>query len=144
MSGSFDALRAAEHPGCVVCGAGNPIGLRVEFAPRPDGGIQGTFQGAPAWEGYPGLLHGGVLSALLDGAMTNCLFAQGLSAVTAELNVRYVECVPVDQPLEIAAWLMRTRGRVHVLQAEIRLEGRVAVRASAKFMDRRHLCPAGE
>lgn len=139
MNEPLAALRLAQHPTCVVCGAAHPTGLRVAFSPRDDGGVQGTFQGDPSWEGYHGLLHGGVLGALLDGAMTNCLFAHGISAVTAELNVRYLECVPVGRRLEISAWLVRTRGRVHVLQAEIRQDDRIAARASAKFMDRRHL-----
>jgi acyl-coenzyme A thioesterase PaaI-like protein len=35
------------------------------------------------------MLHGGVISSILDGTMTNCLFAHGTVAVTAELRVRF-------------------------------------------------------
>lgn len=126
----------AVHAGCLVCGAGNPSGLQLQFRTSDDGCVTAPFVGNPALEGYPGLLHGGIICALVDGAMTNCLFARGVTAVTAELTVRYLEGVQIARPVDVSAWCLRARGHLFVLQAEIRQDGRVVVRAAGKFMDR--------
>lgn len=136
---AFRATQSAEHARCVVCGAANPAGLKLQFALVPDGGVAAVFQGDATFEGYPGLVHGGIVCALVDGAMTNCLFSRGITAVTAELSVRYVEGVRSDRPAEIRGWCLRKRGPIHAMQAEIRQDGRVVVRASAKFMAKRRL-----
>jgi len=135
--GPYEATRAAEHARCVVCGTANPTGLRLKFVPREPGTVSTWFTGNPALEGYPGLLHGGIIGALVDGAMTNCLFSLGIPAVTAELSVRYLEGVRASRPAEITAWWLRTRGHLYAVQAEIRQDDRVVVRASGKFMDKR-------
>lgn len=133
-AGAYEATRTAEHARCVVCGTANPTGLQLEFELREPGIVCARFTGDPALEGYPGLLHGGIICALVDGAMTNSLFSLGVAAVTAELSVRYVKGVRVGQPAEVTAWWLRTRGRLYALQSEIRQDGCVVVRASGKFM----------
>jgi acyl-coenzyme A thioesterase PaaI-like protein len=59
------------------------MGLGLHFTVAPEGGVESTFAGSDVFEGYAGWLHGGLTAALLDGAMTNCLFAHGCQAVTA-------------------------------------------------------------
>ena len=86
---TLDHTRQEAHPFCFVCSASNPMGLALRYTAAPDGSVSATFLGNPALEGYAGLLHGGVVAALADGAMTNCLFAQGIQALTAALHVRY-------------------------------------------------------
>lgn len=68
-------IRARTHRNCVVCGTVNGRGLRLDFRTSEDGSVQATFDCREAYAGYANVLHGGVVSALLDGAMTNCLFA---------------------------------------------------------------------
>ena len=75
--------RATPHAACWVCGPDHPDGLGVAYRPDGDGGVTGEFACSPRFQGYPGLLHGGVTGALLDGAMTNGLLSQGCPAVTA-------------------------------------------------------------
>ena len=132
-----ESTQAAVHARCYVCGAANPAGLRLRFVPEGPGRVAASFVGDPSREGYPGLLHGGVISTLVGGAMTNCLFSLGIRAVTAELTVRYLEGVRVEREAHICAWWLRTRGHLHAVQAEIRQDDHVVVRAYAKFMDRR-------
>jgi uncharacterized protein (TIGR00369 family) len=73
-----------------MCGENNLFSLRLKFKPAPDGAVSTTFTGNSRLQGYDGIMHGGVISALLDSAMTNCLFQKGIEAVTAELRVRFV------------------------------------------------------
>jgi acyl-coenzyme A thioesterase PaaI-like protein len=73
----LQGTRAEAHPFCFVCSPSNPMGLALRYSPQPDRSVAANFLGNCALEGYSGLLHGGVIAALLDGAMTNCLFARG-------------------------------------------------------------------
>ena len=73
---------------------------------------------------------------MLDGAMTNCLFAHGRVAVTAELTVRYRHPVTVDRPVTVRAWIRESSHNLHRMQAELAQGGRVLVTATAKFLER--------
>ena len=128
------ALRQQTHAWCVVCGAVNPMGLKIDFSLKPDGSVEGVFAGSAALQGYDGLLHGGVIAALLDGAMTNCLFAHDRVAVTAELTVRYHEPVQARNPVTVRAWLVQSSMGLHQLRAELTQNGCVKAVANAKFM----------
>jgi len=75
-----------------------------------------------------------VSAALLDGAMTNCLFAYGIEALTAELNVRYRQPVSAAGTITVRGWLIESHGRLHLLGAELRQDGQVKVTALGKFM----------
>ena len=57
------------HPNCVVCSLQNTKGLHLEFVSGDDGNMTATFQCDEAFEGYPGIFHGGVVSFILVGAM---------------------------------------------------------------------------
>jgi len=61
------------------------------------------------YQGYPGFLHGGISSLLMDSAMANCLFAHRISAMTARLIVRFLLPVAIDQPAVVKAWISRIR-----------------------------------
>ena len=68
--------------------------------------------------------------------MTNCLFAHQKIAVTARLIVRFLSPVAVDQPAVVKAWVKEYEPPLYVLEGEIEQNGRILVRASAKFIDR--------
>jgi len=128
------AIRAAAHANCVVCGPSNERGLRLEFTADSDGRVQAHFDCDKAFEGYANILHGGVVSSLLDGAMTNCLFAHGHPGVTAELTVRFRHPVQTDTPTTVRAWIERCSPPLHVLRAELLQNGQIKATARGKFM----------
>ena len=133
----FKSIRTGAHPFCIVCGQSNPFGFGVKFNCEADGSVSATFLGHPALEGFEGILHGGVIASLLDGAMTNCLFAHDCVAMTGELNVRYREPVVIGEEMHVRAWIERSSPPLHLLAAELKQDGRVKAAATAKFMDRR-------
>lgn len=53
--------------------------------------------------------------------------------------MRYLEGVRSDRAAEVRGWCLRKRGHIHAMQAEIRQDDRVVVRASGKFMDKNRL-----
>jgi acyl-coenzyme A thioesterase PaaI-like protein len=134
----FQLLRSQTeaHPYCFVCSGSNPMGLALRTEPQPDGSVRASFIGSCALEGYSGLLHGGVIAALLDGVMTNCLFAHGIRAVTAELKVRYREPVSASDEAQLRAWLENTTHGLFQLRAELTQNDVVKASAAAKFLKR--------
>ncbi len=110
------------------------MGLALHYEAQPDGSICARFLGHSALEGYTGLLHGGLIAALLDGAMTHCLFARGLRALTAELNVRYHQPVSASEEMQIQAQLDQAAHGLFELQAELTQAGSVKASANGKFM----------
>ena len=126
------------HPHCF---AGKPVtegGLGAEFSVQSDGKLRGVFPCDERFESYPGVIHGGVVSTVLDAAMTNCLFSRGIHAMTGELTVRFHESVKTSEPAIIAAELESARGSLCLLKAELRQGGQVKVTATAKFMKTRY------
>ena len=126
--------RQDAHPFCFVCSAANPMGLALRYTAAPDGSVSASYLGHGAMEGYPGMLHGGIIAALLDGAMTNCLFAHGITALTAELRVRFRSPVHVAEELTVRAWLESSGHELFELRAQITQGGEVKARARGKFM----------
>lgn len=131
---SLPALREQSHPECFVCGPSNGHGLGLEFRVAHDGVVEASFPCERIFAGYPGMLHGGVICMLLDGAMTNCLFARGLATVTVDMNVRFRHPVMVSRTALVRAWLESDESPVHRLAAELRQDRRVVATAKARFV----------
>jgi len=132
----LERTRQAAHPLCIVCGKAAECGLGLHFSLRDDGGVEARFECKARFQGYEGLLHGGVTSSVLDGAMTNCLFAHGIVAVTAEITVRFRHPVELDAPLVVRAHITRSQAPLHIVEAQIVQDGQIKAKASGKFMER--------
>lgn len=122
------------HPNCFVCGQVQPFGLGLCCEVDADGVAAARWQPSPAFQSYPDRLHGGILAALVDGAMVHALHAKGLAGVTVELNIRFLRSARLTLPLEIAARVEAVRGGLFRGTATIDQGCHRIVRASAKFM----------
>lgn len=110
------------------------MGLRLKFRPQADGSVEGAAFCAKALTGYDGLLHGGVAALMLDSAMTNCLFAAGITALTGELAIKYRAPVMIGRAVALKAWIEKDHDPLFLLKSELRQDGAVKVSAEAKFM----------
>lgn len=126
--------RATHHPYCFVGSPHNPAGLNLDFAVDGDDAIHATCTFTNHHQGYNDTVHGGVVCAVLDGAMTNCLFAHGIAAVTALLEVRFRHPVRTHTPGHVHANIVRRRGTTYILHATLSQAGRPVATASATFM----------
>jgi acyl-coenzyme A thioesterase PaaI-like protein len=97
--------------------------------------VNAYFNCDSRFEGYSGFVHGGIVSSLLDGAMTNCMFALGQTPLTAELKVRFRHPILIGQPAIVRAWIDHRTPRLYSLEAEILQENLVKARAWGKFID---------
>ena len=128
-------MRNSLHDTCLLCGSRNPAGLKLDFKAAEDGSVSASFPCQPWLEGYKGFLHGGVAAALLDSAMTNCLFSRGVSALTGELNLIYRKPVRCGTPAQVKAWLERSYPPLYELKAQLSQNDEILVTAAAKFME---------
>lgn len=129
-------LSAVNHSHCIICGELNQLSLRLKFVPDGSGAASASFQGNSLLQGYDGILHGGVISSLLDAAMTHCLFHRRIEAVTGELTVKFIAPVPCDALLTVRGWLVAATPPLYLLAAELSQAGTVMAGAEAKFMRR--------
>jgi uncharacterized protein (TIGR00369 family) len=106
----------------------------MAFRDVGDGAVEGVFGCDRRWEGAEGRLHGGVVAALLDGAMYTCLTASRIEAVTADLQIRYLLPVHVGVEARVTARRREQRNTVHDMEALLTQEGEVRVRARARFV----------
>lgn len=133
------SLRAPDGPdrpyeGCYGCGRANPHGLRLQFEAVGEA-VQTTFTPDESHQGYPGLLHGGILTSLLDETMGYAAAHQGAWVMTGRLDVRYLAPAPIGRAIFVTARVTRRRGRAHEIEAEARLvDGSPVARAKGLFM----------
>ena len=122
------------HGHCVACGPENPSGLRLKFEKQSDGSVKAAAFCVKDLSGYDGLLHGGVAALMLDSAMTNCLFSAGITALTAEMNVKYRMPVQIGRAVILSASVKADHDPLFIVSSELRQDGRQKVAAEAKFM----------
>ena len=123
------------HQRCVVCGQDNAHGLGMTFTLSDDRSVHSEVCCGAEFEGYADQLHGGVIAMLLDGAMTNCLFAHGFHGITGELKIRFRFPVIVGQPSIVRAWIEESSPPFHVMKAELIQHQQVKARATGKFVE---------
>ncbi len=126
----------ASHRFCLMCGQDNPLSFGLKFKKNDDGAVSTTFTGNRNLQGYTGVMHGGVLSALLDTAMAQCLLHQNIEAVTGELTVRYLEQVDCDGTLDIKAWIDSSLPPLYHLKSQIRIGDKIVCKGKGRFMQR--------
>jgi acyl-coenzyme A thioesterase PaaI-like protein len=115
---------------CFVCGQDNHDGLKTVY--RQEGEFIVTeFTGDKKHQGFPGYVHGGLLSTLLDETMGRTALFSRTWVMTGKLEVRYRTPAPIEQRLTIRAWLTRgrrdsfeSRGEVTLDDGTVLAEGR--------------------
>lgn len=127
-----------EKGNCFVCGAHNHVGLRLDFEiDREKQQAVCATRITEDYQGWSGIVHGGIIASILDGSMVYACKSIGLSCRTAELNVRYKKEIPLNTPVCIRATV---RNHVkwlswHVVHTDavIEMDGKVAARAKGKM-----------
>ncbi|MBN3037841.1 MAG: PaaI family thioesterase [Candidatus Omnitrophica bacterium] len=119
---------------CFVCSKDNPLGLRAHFFFQ-DGQVQGEFTPNENHQGPRNLMHGGLISALLDEAMS-ALIITGLNidAATASLEVRFKNPARINEKLIIKAKLLNQHRRMNTASATVeREDGTIVAEGKGKF-----------
>lgn len=127
---------AADHY-CFGCGRHNPSGLHLHFYPveGDDAAVWAPFTPQREHEGYMGMVHGGIISTILDEVMAWSLYRLDIWAVTGRLSISFKKPVEVGVPTRAVGRIVEDRGRLlDVAGALIReSDGAVLAESEAVF-----------
>ncbi len=108
---------------CFVCGLENPFGLGLRFFQTDEDEVTATYIVPERYQGYPGVVHGGIVAAMLDEASGRALMGTDPETArfmyTARLEVKYRQNVPVGEPLRLVGKVVKNKRRTAVAQAFI-------------------------
>jgi acyl-coenzyme A thioesterase PaaI-like protein len=107
---------------CFVCGVANVHGLQMSFYSAHPGEVVSNISIPAHFQGYPGMVHGGVIAAMLDEAAGRAFMVGGPPGVspgdpprflvTARLSIRYRKPVPVETPLKVVGRTGKDDGKI--------------------------------
>ena len=124
----------AKYSKCFVCGDKNEIGLQVKFFADETHAI-GEYTAQEQFQGYHGILHGGITASLLDEIMIKAVYALDVVAVTAEMTVRYKKPVKTGDRLTLTGKVLAKRGRFFSTSGEARrADGELVATATGKYL----------
>ena len=81
--------------------------------------LRTTFVASPIYQGYDGLVHGGIISTLLDEAMAKLVYELGYEAVTASLEIRFKQPARILEPLLVYGEIIQVDKRLIKARAQI-------------------------
>jgi uncharacterized protein (TIGR00369 family) len=127
--------RLRDNQRCYVCGKENPVGLGVDFEiNREQRTISAKFTPSVNHQGYEGIVHGGILSALLDEAMGKLTVSLGVPAVTAEMTVQFKTPAAAGEELLVSGRLTQETKKLIHAQAKIERGPVVIAEATGKLV----------
>jgi len=110
------------YAGCFVCGQDNQAGLKLDFFYDQNKHLAwAEFQPEEQFEGYRDILHGGIISALLDEVMVKAIMHDNILAVTMKLTVEFKQPARIGEKLRAEGWVTGRKGQAFL--AEGRLTG---------------------
>ena len=121
---------------CFICGMKNVAGVKVFFYDQEDGTVLARFTGREIHQGYPGRMHGGVISGILDETMGRAVMFNGgeIWGVTVALEARFKQPVPLDVELTAVGRIVKDRQFFFEGSGALFLpDGTVAVEATGKY-----------
>jgi uncharacterized protein (TIGR00369 family) len=125
---------------CFICGLQNPIGLKLAFYEDAEADqVRAEITVPDEYQGYPGVVHGGIVSAILDEVAGRAIMLRRSDddlMATLRLTVRFRRPTPTETPLTAVGWVERTSGVGARVAGEIRIpDGTVTAECDAVLAD---------
>ncbi len=120
---------------CFACGKENRCGLKLSFQ-YSDGRLTSEFIPSKIYQGYKDITHGGIITTVLDEVMIQAAIAEGITPVTAEINVRFKTPLMANEKTIAEAEIVKKSPRLiearsHLLKTS---DGTVIAEAQAKLI----------
>jgi acyl-coenzyme A thioesterase PaaI-like protein len=123
---------------CFVCGLSNPFGLQLRFYTIGPGEVAAEYIVPERYQGYPGVVHGGIVAAMLDEAVGRCLIDGNPPRFmyTARLEIRYRKNVPVGESLRLVGRVTKNKARMATASSALySKDGEMLAEADALLVD---------
>ncbi|HEY45392.1 MAG: thioesterase [Anaerolineae bacterium SM23_ 63] len=122
---------------CLVCGLKNPFGLKTSFYELENEELLAIFRTSEEHQSYPGRLHGGIATAVLDETIGRAILMKDrdIWGVTINFSTRYRQPIPLDEEIRVIGRIDHIGHRHFEGSGEILLkDGSVAVEGKGKFL----------
>lgn len=104
---------------CFACGTENPIGMHLSIK-EDENGVYAPIRLNNLFQGYQQVIHGGIVSTILDEMAVWASFKKGHKAVTAEMNVRIKKPMLADNEYIASGKVLNVKHKLVLAQAEIK------------------------
>lgn len=121
-------------PETFVSGSQNDYGMKLSPILK-NSKIVSNYNFESRFQGGPGLVHGGILSAALDDLMGYACVIHDRSCVTAKLEINYIKPVPVEKEFLLEAWVTNIQDKKLYLESSISLDNEVHIEGNGLFID---------
>jgi acyl-coenzyme A thioesterase PaaI-like protein len=119
---------------CFGCSPTHPIGFRLRFAQDGDQVVT-RFTPGEQYQGPPGVMHGGLVTAVADELAAWALIANlGKFGFTASMEVRLARPVRIGVESEGRSRIVKASTRIVRVEAIIRQGGEVCYTANMTFV----------
>ena len=123
---------------CIVCGMKNPFGLKVFFYETSTKELVAVFTPREEHQSYPGRLHGGIATAVLDETIGRAILMhheEEIWGVTVDLQTRFKKPIPLDEELRVVGRITKEGSRFFEGSGELLLQnGDVAVTCAGRYL----------
>ena len=128
----LNQFKSLHHSQCLF--KRNPLVKNLKFRFKKNGNLCGQFVCTEEHQGYDDMVHGGIIAAIIDASMTQCLMGHGIAAYTVNLSITYLEpiSIGIQTILETRITASR-RSMIYNLECEIRQNRWLKVQANSRF-----------
>ena len=124
---------------CAICGMDNKYGVHAQFYNMEDGSVMTKFKYREEHQSYPGRVHGGLITAMLDEMGLRALWAKEGSeekfGVTMSLDTKYRKPVPYDEEIIGKGIVIKENNKFFVVDSKILdLQGNVLANGTIKYI----------
>lgn len=124
---------------CIICGLDNEYGVNAPFYNMEDGSVMSVFQYKSQHQSYPGRVHGGLITAMLDEMGLRSLWAKDLSedtfGVTLSLDTKYRKPVPYETDLIARGIIVKETSKFFITDASIMdIRGEILANGMIKYI----------
>lgn len=128
----LNQLKSLHHSQCLF--QLNPLVKNLKFKFDENGNLCGQFVCTEDHQGYDDMVHGGIIAAIIDACMTQCLMGHGIVAYTVDLSIEYLHPVFIDRVACLETRITSAkRSMIYNLACEVRQEEKIKVQARARF-----------
>jgi len=127
-------MEVLDDQNCFVCGSKSEIGLHAKFVcDQVNNSAYTQLVIAEKYQGWQGIVHGGIIGALLDEVSFYACSGISMKMVTAELNIRYKKPLTAGSEVIVSAKMVERKRNILSVEAKLESNGVVIALANAKM-----------
>lgn len=122
------------HKNCFACGKSVKNGLNLKFKLLEENTLYGEFKIHKSYQGYDNILHGGIISTILDCSMINLFYMKkGIELKTVKLKILFRQPIPIGKTIIIKAFSDKAIRHFYKAKSQIILGNKVFAEAEGYF-----------